>query len=123
MFEQRILPTGRFPSRSRRPAGTGEQLQGDSPPLDSPSADPANSPSTSKGAYVLVVRRHVREDRIPCGRRSEAQRRGLLRNSGVTGSTSQTSNRLRRRPIAATAMVRRPASLVAFDSEGNSVGE
>jgi hypothetical protein len=106
MFEQPgILPTEPIPTRSRRPAGKGEQLQEDSHRPDSvPKRGPAGfAPSASRRAHVLVVRRHVREDRIPCGRRCEAQRRGLPGNSDVTGCASPTSHRLRGRPVAATA--------------------
>ncbi|MDX6399421.1 MAG: hypothetical protein QOF27_27, partial [Gaiellaceae bacterium] len=106
MFEQPgILPTEPIPNRSRRPAGKGEQLQEDSHRPDSvPKRGPAGfAPSASRRAHVLVVRRHVREDRIPCVRRCEAQRRGLPGNSDVTGCASPTSNRLRGRPVAATA--------------------
>ena len=36
----------------------------------------------------------------------------------VVAGAPSTSNRLRRRPVAATALLRRHVSLVAFDSEG-----
>ena len=106
MFDQRILPTGRLPARSRRPAGKGEQLQEDSHRPASPSAvsKGRGSPTAaSREALGLVVRRHVREDRTACGRRCEGQRRGLHGKPGVTGCASSTSNRLRGRPVAATA--------------------
>ncbi len=99
----RSLPS--LPNRSRPSAGKGEQLQEDSHRQGSPSANRRGSSSSavSRGALGLVVRHQVREDRIACGRRCEGQRRGLLGSAGVTASAS-TSNRLRRRPVAATAL-------------------
>jgi hypothetical protein len=101
----RSLPRRSLPNRSRASAGKGEQLQEDSHRQGSPSANRRGSSSSavSRGALGLVVRHQVREDRIACGRRCEGQRRGLLGSAGVTASAS-TSNRLRRRPVAATAL-------------------
>ena len=100
-----VFIVGVFPIGAGPPQVKQEQLQEDS--------HRQGSPSAASGTLGLVVRHHVfpREDRTACGRRCEGQRRGLLGSGGVTARAytnnrdrqPSTRNRLRRRPVAATA--------------------
>ena len=68
--------------------------------------------------------RSPREDRTTCSRRCEGQRRSLLGGAYVAGQAASTSNRLRGRPVAATALGdgkvdRRPSQRLHRDEAAN----